>query len=118
MARVRYCGDVKVKFPGLALDRGVVIVPATTKWKVRRWRFKELHTPTGRVVTVSDVTRAAEAAVDFGSNYGVGNRGDDLPKWAPSARLADDILGAAWDRKEPSGEVKCRVKPMKGSYWG
>lgn len=37
------------------------------------------------------VDAAARSAVGFGSYYQTGNRGDDLPDWAPSAEFADAL---------------------------
>ena len=46
----------------------------------------------------------AEAAVDFATFCTEGNHGDDLPSWAPSAKLADAIEEAAcYGMKEEGG---------------
>ena len=54
------------------------------------WLFDDLREP-WRGSIRETVDSAARAAVAFGSNYSTGNRGDDLPDWAPSAEFADAL---------------------------
>lgn len=87
--------------------RGYVSVPSR---KVR-WEFDNLA-PSPVSHYEDPLVDAAEDAVAFGSYYTGGDRGDDLPEWAPSEREADAIDDATgWARDEDGEHYEVRRTP-------
>lgn len=54
----------------------------------REWRFDDLASGVGGCKSEMEI---AESALSFASYYSTGNRGDDVPEWAPPGDLASDI---------------------------
>jgi hypothetical protein len=76
------------------------------------WKFDELHAPAMGFSFASDSPEAydkmAASAVSFGSYYTTHNRGDDVPDWAPPAKVADAIDEATVWAMTDSGRYQVR----------
>ena len=107
MAR-RYIGDavVTITYHDAGDYRGTVRAGGYS------WKFDELNAPAAGFSFASDSPEAydkmAASAVSFGSYYTTHNRGDDVPDWAPSAKVADAIDDATSWAQTDSGRYQVR----------
>lgn len=93
----RFIGDCEVRLQyngrsddGRAKYFGYILLPDG-----QRYNFNDMCSAVGVAgTTAEDYDDMAEFAVCFSAYYTTHNRGDDLPDWAPSADLADDIEDA------------------------
>jgi len=101
--RLRYCGrspDNRAKYIGY------IILPDR-----QRYNFNDLCSGVGSPGTrAKDYDEMAKSAVSFASYYTTHNRGDDLPDWAPTAKMADAIDNAAIDGMKEEGGYEIRRK--------
>ena len=115
---IRYSGDskialtfVKVTSDGRSEYRGYIKVGEHT------WRFENLATGVGGY-SGDEVSKVAQDALSFGSNYTSDNRyydeGVEAPEWAPSAKVADAI-SAGLETGEQDNIVT--RKPRSWSVW-
>lgn len=75
------------------------------------WPFDKLYEPNCTNTSgdsMEGLARAAASIVDFLGYYSHGNRGSDLPDWAPPEEIASRIHDEA-EHDEKSGEVVARV---------
>ena len=83
----------------------------------RVWKFDSLFPPPAGFRFGYDspeaYDRMAEAAVSFGAYYTSGNRGDDLPDWAPPHKTADAINEATIDAMKDNGRYNVTRKSKK-----
>jgi len=83
----RYCGALVIEIRdeigsdeyGRDKFRGRIVLPSG-----KTWNFSSL-------TCRGDASRAAEAAISFGSCYTSDNRGSDVPEWAPPPEIANEI---------------------------
>ena len=109
----RYIGDARIVlyYVGTTADgrgdyEGVVHLPSGSKWK-----FSDLHSgawgfPAHDSPEAFD--KMADSAVGFGGYYTNFNRGEDVPDWAPSADLADEIEAATSWASDDQGTFEVR----------
>jgi len=114
----RFIGDCEIRlhYRGRSTDNrakycGYILLPDG-----QRYDFNDLQSGVGSSgTTAEDYDEMAESAINFASYYTTNNRGDDLPGWAPSADLADDISEAACSgMKEEGGYEVRREQHEKG----
>lgn len=107
----RYIGDLEIRlqYLGRSDDNrakycGFILLPDG-----RRHNFGDLCSAVGTTgTTAEDYDEMAESAVGFAAYYTTFNRGDDVPKWAPSAELADAIDDAAISGMKEEGGYEIR----------
>lgn len=107
----RFIGDleIRLRYDGRSADNrakyiGYILLPNR-----QRYNFTDLQSGVGfDGTTADDLDEMAESAVGFATYYTTHNRGDDLPKWAPPAELADEMEDAAMGGMKEEGGYEVR----------
>ncbi len=81
-----------------------------------RWSFNDLSFHAGDCGSPKALDRAAEEIVGFATNYNTLNRPDDpedLPAWAPPAKVADAIEEATMWAQNDRGDMRVKRGPCR-----